>query len=94
MIISFAFVKESVPPHMSGTVAGVVNMGVMTGPMVLQPAVGLVLDRMWTGNIEAGVRVYSLGTYHSGFSLMLAWMAVSFILLLFTQETGCRQMKE
>jgi MFS family permease len=92
MIISFAFVKESVPSHLSGTVSGVVNMGVMTGPMVLQPAVGLVLDRMWAGSVEAGVRVYSVSAYHRGFSLMLAWLAVSFILLLFTRETGCRQV--
>jgi MFS family permease len=94
MIISFAFAKESVPSHLSGTVSGVVNMGVMTGPMVLQPAVGLVLDRMWTaGNVEAGVRVYSVDAYRSGFSLMLAWIVVSFILLLFTRETGCRQVE-
>lgn len=40
MIISFAFAKESVPYHLAGTISGVVNMGVMTGPMLLQPAVG------------------------------------------------------
>ncbi|WP_167527634.1 MFS transporter [Desulfosarcina alkanivorans] len=94
MIISFAFAKESVPAHLSGTVAGVINMGVMTGPMALQPAVGLVLDRMWSGTLADGVRVYSVAAYHSGFSLMLAWIAVSFILLLFTRETGCRQVVE
>ncbi|MFO7716249.1 MFS transporter [Desulfosarcina sp.] len=93
MIISFAFVKESVPPRLSGTAAGVINMGVMTGPMILQPAVGWVLDRMWTGEMAAGVRVYSVAAYHGGFGLMLAWIAVSFILLLFTRETGCRQME-
>jgi MFS family permease len=92
MIISFAFVKESVPSHLSGTVSGVTNMGVMTGPMALQPAVGLVLDRMWTGTIVGGVRVYSVDAYRSGFSIMLAWIAVSFVLLLFTRETGCRQV--
>ena len=91
MIISFAFAKESVPSHLSGTVSGVINMGVMTGPMVLQPAVGLVLDRMWQGQMVEGVRVYSVGAYHSGFLLMLVWVVVSFILLLFTRETGCRQ---
>ena len=92
MIISFAFAKESMPSHLSGTVSGVVNMGVMSGPMLLQPAVGLVLDRMWTGNMEAGVRLYSVGAYHSGFSLMIGWITVSFVLLLFTRETGCRQV--
>jgi MFS family permease len=94
MIISFAFAKESVPTHLAGTVSGVINMGVMIGPMVLQPAVGWVLDRMWTGTMAAGVRVYPIVAYRAGFALMLAWIAVSFILLLFTRETGCRQMVE
>ena len=94
MIISFAFVKESVPAHLSGTVSGVINMGVMIGPMVLQPAVGWVLDRMWTGEMAAGVRAYPVAAYRAGFALMLAWIAVSFISLLFTRETGCRQMVE
>jgi len=94
MIISFAFVKESVPYRLSGTVSGVINMGVMTGPMILQPAVGWVLDRMWSGDLVAGVRVYDVAAYRSGFALMLAWITVSFVLLVFTRETGCRQMVE
>ncbi|WP_394700190.1 MFS transporter [Breoghania sp.] len=94
MIISFAFVKESVPIRLSGTVAGVINMGVMTGPMILQPAVGLVLDNMWTGNFSNGVRIYDAAAYRSGFSIMLAWIGISFLLLLFTRETKCQQMVE
>ena len=94
MIISFAFVKESVPLHLSGTVSGVVNMGVMTGPMILQPAVGLVLDNMWNGDFLNGVRIYDAAAYRSGFAIMLAWIAISFILLIFTRETHCRQMVE
>jgi MFS family permease len=94
MIISFAFVKESVPLRLSGTVSGVINMGVMTGPMVLQPAVGFVLDSMWKGYLSKGVRVYDAAAYRSGFSIMLAWIVISFILLIFTRETNCQQMIE
>ena len=94
IIISFAFVKESVPLRLSGTVSGVINMGVMTGPMILQPAVGLVLDNMWKGDLLKGVRLYDAAAYRSGFAIMLAWIAISFILLLFTRETHCRQMVE
>ena len=68
-----------------------INMGVMTGPMILQPAVGFVLDRMWRGDLAAGVRVYDAAAYRSGFSIMLAWIVISFILLIFTRETYCRQ---
>lgn len=91
MIISFAFVKESVPPHLAGTAAGVVNMGVLIGPMVLQPAVGWMLDRNWQGVLSHGARVYDLAAYRWGFALMLAWATASMVLVLFTRETHCRQ---
>lgn len=92
MVITFVFVKESVPLPLAGTASGVINMGVMAGPMLLQPAVGRVLDLLWSGEMAAGVRVYSLSAYRSGFALMLAWIALSFFLLLFTRDTGCRQL--
>jgi MFS family permease len=92
MMICFVFSKESVPVRLSGTVSGVINMGVMSGPMILQPAVGWVLDKLWTGEMVEGVRVYSLAAYRGGFSLMLAWILFSFILLFFTRETNCEQL--
>ncbi len=91
MIINFAFAKESVPLELAGTVSGVVNMGVMMGPMILQPAVGRLLDHYWEGQAVAGVRVYPLAAYQAGFSLMLAWLALGFVLLFFTRETHCTQ---
>lgn len=92
MIISFAFARESVPPSLSGTVSGLTNMGVMMGPMLLQPLVGLILDRHWTGRMLEGVRVYSLNAYEIGFIPMMGWALLSVLLLLFTRETHCRQM--
>lgn len=92
MIISFAFGKESVPQSLAGTVFGVINMGVMLGPMLLQPLVGLVLDHFWQGSTTNGVRVYGIGAYQAGFTLMLLWLVISLCLLLFTRETHCRQV--
>ncbi len=92
MIISFAFAKESVPIDLAGTVSGIVNMGVMTGPMVLQPAVGWILDQKWQGKMAAGIRVYPLEAYQVGFGLMLAWLALALVLLFFTRETHCCQV--
>jgi len=91
MILGFAFVKESVPPSLAGTVSGVCNMGVMTGPMVLQPAMGYVLDSNWNGLLENGIRVYHLGAYQSAFTLMIGWSVISAILICFATETNCRQ---
>lgn len=92
IIIGFAFAKESVPAYLSGTVSGVVNMGVMMGPTILQPAVGWILDLKWQGQVAEGIRIYSMDAYQTGFSLMVAWAALSFLLLFFTRETRCRQM--
>lgn len=94
MIIGFAFIKESVPPAYAGTVSGICNLGVMVGPMVLQPAIGWTLDRNWKGEIINGVRIYDWSAYRKGFLLMLAWSILASILILFTKETNCRQTEE
>jgi MFS family permease len=90
-ILIFAFGKESVPPRLGGAAAGIVNMGVMTGGMVMQPVVGWMLDLNWTGGVAEGVRVYDLAAYRTAFSLLFAWGALSVILLFFTRETHCKQ---
>ena len=47
--IGFAFIKESVPPRFAGTAAGIYNMGAILGAMILQPAIGWLLDLNWQG---------------------------------------------
>jgi MFS family permease len=91
VVISFAFAKETVPSTLAGTVTGVVNTGLMIGPMLLQPAVGWVLDVKWEGLQQGGVRVYGMEAFQAGFTLMPAWVGLSLILLFFTRETHCRQ---
>lgn len=93
MIIGFAYAKESVPAHLSGTISGIINMGVMMGPMLLQPAVGWMLDRGWNGDMLDNVRIYSIDAYRNGFSLMLVWLAVSMALVILTRDTHCKQLK-
>lgn len=88
MIIGFAFAKESVPGRVGGTASGIANMGVMIGPMLLQPAVGVVLDRFWDGALVDGVRVYGIDAYRFGFGLMLVWVVVGVVALALTRETG------
>lgn len=90
-ILVFAFAKESVPSRLGGTVSGISNMGVMLGGMAMQPIVGFVLDRMWSGATAAGgARVYAFDDYRAGFALMLAWGALSLALLALSRETYCK----
>ena len=92
-ITCFAHAKESVPVGLSGTTTGIVNMGIMLGPTVLQPTVGWILDHNWNGTLENGVRTYSLEAYRFGFSLMIGWLVLGLVLLFFSHETYCRQME-
>jgi MFS family permease len=90
-IICWSLAKESVPAARAGTISGVINMGLMLGATVLQPAVGWVLDRRWEGAVRDGVRIYSLAAYQTGFWLMMGWILAALVLLFFTRETRCRQ---
>lgn len=92
LIIGFALAKESVPAHLVGTVTGICNMGPLLGGMLLQPAVGWILDRVWSGATIGGVRAYDADAYRAAFSLFPATIALSLCLIPFAQETRDRQM--
>jgi sugar phosphate permease len=91
VMVGFAYAKESAPASLAGSTSGVINMGNMLGGMIMQPAVGWVLDRYWDGAMAGGARVYAFEAYRAGFSLMLAWLVVAVVLALLTRETRCRQ---
>lgn len=92
-ITCFAHAKESVPMHLTGTATGVMNMGIMIGPTVMQPAVGWMLDRKWQGTMVDGARAYSLEAYQTGFLMMVAWVVLGMIILALSRETHCRQVE-
>lgn len=94
IIIGFAWAKESVPLRLVGTASGVCNMGPLVGGMLLQPAVGWMLDRRWNGVVDAGVRIYDPAAYRAGFALMFGAAALAGIVLLFARESHCRQMHD
>jgi MFS family permease len=91
VVLGFAYSKESVPAKFLGTISGTTNIGNMIGPALLQPAIGWVLDRHWTGMMVNGAHVYDLHAYRLGFLLMIGWLLMSSLLLSFTKETYCRQ---
>jgi MFS family permease len=90
VILGFAYAKESVPVQYLGTISGAINIGNMIGPMILQPAIGQVLERHWTGKIANGARVYDLHAYLSAFLLIVGWAVLSCVLIALTRETFCR----
>lgn len=97
LIIGFAFAKESVPVRLMGTAAGICNMGPLLGGMLLQPAVGWMLDRYWLGATAGGARTYDATAYQAGFSLLVGCLVLSLFLSLclipFARETYGKQTR-
>jgi MFS family permease len=92
VVLGFAYAKESVPVHFLGTISGTINIGNMIGPMLLQPGIGQALERNWAGQMANGARVYDLHAYHMAFLLIVAWSALSCVLISATRETFCRAL--
>ncbi len=92
-ILTFAFAKESVPGHLAGTVSGIANMGVMLGGMLMQPLMGILLDRHWNGRMADGLRVYDFTAFQWAFAPTFAWGVASLVLLALARETYCRPLR-
>jgi sugar phosphate permease len=92
VIVGFAYCRESVSPRYFGASNAVVNIGNMMGAAILQPAIGWVLDKHWTGEMAGGTRVYNLSALQAGCLLIPAWACLSLILLCFTKETYGKQI--
>ena len=91
VILGFAYAKESVPVRFLGTISGATNVGNMLGPMLLQPAIGKILDRLWSGETANGLRVYAADAFRFGFLLIVGWTILTVVLAACTRETYCRQ---
>lgn len=87
----FAAATEIMPPYISGTVTGFVNMVVMIGGVILQPLIGWLLDWAWDGVKESGVPIYTLTDYRLALSTIPLCMVVSLIVVYFIPETHLRK---
>ena len=90
LIIGFAFAREANHPAVAGTVGGVVNMSILGFAAILQPLLGIILDRNWDGTLAAGVPIYSGDAYFLAFSWLFACAILSVVAILPLRETYCK----
>lgn len=90
--LSWACAKEVNPPHLSGMSTSVVNMGGFVSAALLQPIVGLIMDRGWDGTLLANVRQYSPETFTPALALLTAIATCGTLAALFLRETRCRNV--
>jgi sugar phosphate permease len=90
LIIGFALAREVNHPGASGAVGGVVNMSVLGFAAIMQPVLGIILDRGWDGVLVEGVRIYSRDAYSSAFIWLFVSTVLSVVMVMFTKESYCR----
>lgn len=93
VIVGFAFAREANHPGASGAVGGVVNMSVLGTAAIMQPVLGMILDRHWGGVLEASARVYDSNAYTSAFIWFFICTAASILMVALTKETFCRMQE-
>ena len=89
MVLSFGYVKESVPHHLGATAVGIVNLGVMVGPLVQQPVLGAILDHY--AAVENITGAYSKAGMTVCMLVLAVWVGSSIVSLMLSRETHANQ---
>ncbi len=91
MTVGYALARELTPGAIHGSVTGIVNAMTVASGAVLQPLIGLALDRFWDGTMANGMRLYDAVDYRNALTMLVAWAAAGFLAALFLHETGAKQ---
>lgn len=91
MILCYVAAREINDPKASGVAIAIVNMMAMLGGATAQTAIGWLLDWVWSGRLENGVRVYAVADYHVAFLVIVACGATAVALALSMHETEAEQ---
>ncbi|MEN9880114.1 MAG: hypothetical protein RIQ55_760 [Pseudomonadota bacterium] len=90
--LTWACAKEVNPPQLAGMSTSIANVGGFFGAAVMQPLVGWLMDQGWAGTMANGVRVYSLGDFRFGLSIVVAMAIFGLLAGFFIRETRCRNL--
>ena len=87
-ILYFASVKELNPRRVSATTVGFTNTLVVTGAIIFQPLLGIILDYAWNGVTMAdGTPIYNLDAYKMALMPVPICLVLAWFLLRYVRET-------
>lgn len=88
---SFSILRELHPARASGTALGFMNMINSLGAALAPPAIGILLDLLWSGGLQAdGTRLYTLGNYYTALAALPVLILIALLLLPLMKETFCK----
>lgn len=87
VVASLTVAGEMHPDFATGLSVSFCNLVSLAIGAVMQSIVGLVLDLLWSGNMVAGLPVYSNSEYFQALLSLPCMGAIAFVLALFIKET-------
>lgn len=91
--LSFGLVQDINPPGVAGSAIGLNNMAVILSGIICQPLVGYLLKYTWSGEMSAGVPIYSLASYRAALWLVPLISIIGLVTVLVkVKETHCEQV--
>lgn len=86
-VLCFAVSRDHCPKQIVATAMAFTNFIVMISGIIFQPLFGRLLDRVWTGQIEQGIRVYAAADYqHAMIILPIAYL-IGLVLILWLRDS-------
>ncbi len=83
---AFSLAKDMCQARYVATGLSFMNMMNMIGIALAQPIVGMILDKLWTGEMQNGVRIYSLLAYQQALSLLPLGALIALCLIPWIRE--------
>jgi hypothetical protein len=90
-LLCFTMIKEIHYVTLAASSIGFMNAFDALFGAFSDPLTGKLLDKGWTGMIVDGARVFPLNAYHIAFSILIAYLIFSLILIKSIRETHCKQ---
>jgi len=85
-LLSFSLAIELNSVRAKATAAAFTNFMISCGDAVVQPFVGFLLDRNWSGALAQGIRIYGTRDYQIALSCLPITLIIAFLLLFFIKE--------
>lgn len=90
-LLCFSMIREINRIAVAATALGLMNAFNALWGALSDPFIGYLLDAGWKGEMNDGVRIYSLQDYHIAMMVLPIYLGISLLLLPFIKETYCKQ---
>lgn len=85
-LLNFSLAIELNAIEAKATAAAFTNLLISCGDAIIQPFVGFLLDRNWSGIMHQGIRVYGTRDFQYALSCLPITLFLAFLLLFFIKE--------